>query len=93
MMFYDLRVDNIKCEGCAASILSKLSDIAGVSQVKVDVGQGQVSWHSDSDLTEQVAQCLHQLGYPQAGSTSGLDALGAKAKSYVSCAIGKMSKE
>lgn len=92
-MQHRLNVDNIKCGGCAHSIVSKLSALDGVSDVAVDVEQGQVTFSSKNELIDQVKSQLKSMGYPEAGSLEGLGAAGAKAKSFVSCAIGKVTKE
>ncbi|WP_029933927.1 heavy-metal-associated domain-containing protein [Thiomicrospira pelophila] len=92
-MQHRLNVDNIKCGGCAHSIVSKLSGLDGVTDVTVDVEQGQVTFSSKNELIDQVKSELKSIGYPVAGSLEGLGAVGAKAKSFVSCAIGKVTKE
>ncbi|MBE0493427.1 MAG: heavy-metal-associated domain-containing protein [Thiomicrospira sp.] len=92
-MQHRLEVDNIKCGGCAHSIVSKLSALDGLSDVAVDVEQGQISFSSENELIDQVKLQLKSMGYPEVGSLEGLGAAGAKAKSFVSCAIGKMTKE
>lgn len=89
-----IHVENIKCGGCANSIRKKLSVIDAVKDVDVDVESGQVSYDAETtQAVEEVKEVLRSMGYPQAGSQSGLSAAGAKAKSYVSCALGKMSDE
>ncbi|HEY9017446.1 heavy metal-associated domain-containing protein [Thiomicrospira sp.] len=92
-MQHRLDVDNIKCGGCAHSIVSKLSGLDGVSDVAVDIEQGQVTFSSKNELIDQVKLQLKNMGYPETGSLEGLGAAGAKAKSFVSCAIGKVTKE
>lgn len=91
-MQHFLAVENIKCGGCANGIISKLSAIEGVNQVEVDVESGQVGFDADESLLEQVRKTLLSMGYPEVGSVEGLAAAGAKAKSFVSCAIGKVTK-
>ncbi|MDX1796809.1 MAG: heavy metal-associated domain-containing protein [Hydrogenovibrio sp.] len=89
-----ISVENIKCGGCANSIRKKLSAIEAVNAVDVDVESGQVSFEAETDATlEEVKSLLRALGYPETGTQAGLSAAGAKAKSYVSCALGKMSDE
>jgi copper chaperone len=38
-----------------------------------------------------VAKRLLELGYPERGTASGIGSAAAKAKSFVSCAIGRVS--
>lgn len=84
-----LQVQNLKCGGCANTISSKLSAIHGVSKVEVDVDTSEVSFESPSEeIVNQVKTVLHKIGYPEVGDDNSL---GTKAKSYVSCAIGKVS--
>jgi len=90
-MQYQVKADNIKCGGCANRIVSQLSELAGVESVTVDHEQGIVSWSASEDLVGAVCEKLAALGYPESGSIEGIAAVGAKAKSFVSCAIGKAS--
>ena len=90
-MNLDIRVENIKCGGCANSIEKKIRTISGVSDVVVDIENGKVVVSGDSLDRDKVIQELTHMGYPEAGSVEGLKAAAKKAKSYVSCAIGKLS--
>lgn len=93
---WEIEVENIKCGGCANSIRQQLGTLAGVTAVEVDVVQGKVivSFSEDNEaLREEVLAQLLKMGYPQAGSVRGLSAAGAKAKSFVSCAVGKLSDD
>jgi len=92
-MQHCLVVENIKCGGCAHSIVSKLSILEGVNAVQVDVEKGTVCFESISEQVEQVKAKLADMGYPEQGTLEGLSSVGAKAKSFVSCAIGKMTKD
>jgi copper chaperone len=38
----------------------------------------------------QVVSCLQGMGYPETGSVQGLKAASAKARSFVSCAVGRL---
>lgn len=81
-------VENMKCGGCANSISMKLSDLPGVTSVKVDIDSGVIDIEGEFDL-EEVTQKLDAMGYPVTGRNNLLK----KTKSYVSCAIGKMSQD
>lgn len=85
-------VDNIKCGGCAKSIENKLLKEEGIDNVQVDVENGIVNVNGGEHDPKQIAEVLRTLGYPERDSVEGFDALKAKAKSYVSCAIGRMDK-
>jgi copper chaperone len=45
----------------------------------------------DESVRNATIKALLTMGYPEQGSVEGLDALKGKAKSVVSCAIGKIS--
>ncbi len=92
-----VKVENIKCDGCANQITKTLSAVEGVKAVTVDVAQGEVhvsfKTAENAEALKQIIQTtLLSKGYPEVGSVEGLKAAGAKAKSFVSCAIGKMTK-
>jgi copper chaperone len=54
-------------------------------------GYKKVSVMADDSLREAIAAKLKSMGYPEYGSVSGLDAGLANTKSFVSCAIGRVS--
>jgi len=90
-MTYEIKVENIKCGGCAGTINKRLNKLDAVSDCQVDVENGIVSITGDESSKKDVAQLLLKLGYPESGTAEGLEAAKAKAKSFVSCAVGKMS--
>ena len=90
-MNHIIDVENIKCGGCANTIENKLKKLDSVTQVSVNVEQGQVTVEADDDSRAQLVETLLASGYPVKGTAEGLKAAKAKAKSFVSCAIGKMS--
>ena len=90
-MNHIIDVENIKCGGCANTIESKLKKLDSVTQVSVNVEQGQVTVEADDDSRAQLVETLLASGYPEKGTAEGLKAAKAKARSFVSCAIGKMS--
>ncbi len=89
-MSYTIAVENIKCGGCANSIRTKLVDQELADSVTVDIEQGQVEIDGNPDLREQAITALAKMGYPETGSVEGMKAAAAKAKSFVSCAIGRI---
>lgn len=82
-------VQNLKCGGCANTITKNLATIDGIENVAVNVEESSVcfSYANESQLKE-IKDKLKTLGYPEDGASNSL---GSKAKSYVSCAIGKMN--
>jgi copper chaperone len=90
MMAWTIAVENVKCGGCARSIKSAIGAVAGVTGAEVDVTSGEVRIDGDEAARPAIVQRLRELGYPERGTASGLNSAVAMAKSYVSCAIGKM---
>lgn len=86
-----IHVENIKCGGCEKSIVKGLSEINGVEQLSVNRDTQTISYVGDPSTREAVVAKLLAMGYPEQGSVSGLSAGLANAKSFVSCAIGRMS--
>ncbi len=84
-------VENIKCAGCARQIHNRLLQIPGVLAVEVDVTGEYVIVTSISNNRKELSEALKGMGYPEKGTSEGIDALQAVLKSYVSCAIGKVS--
>jgi copper chaperone CopZ len=84
-----LYVQNLKCGGCANTITKNITAIKHISNVIIKVEESSVAFDSDTPETvELVKEKLKSLGYPEDGTANNL---GSKAKSYVSCAIGKMN--
>ena len=86
-----IEIDNLKCGGCARSIQKGLAELPGVSDVEVDRDLQLVRFKGTQDIRSQVADKLRAMGYPEKGSLHGLQAGVANAKSFVSCAIGRMA--
>ena len=82
-------IQNLKCNGCATTISNKLGNLQDVSDIEVNVENDSVSFTYEDELAFENAKELHKvIGYPEVGEENGLT---TKAKSYVSCAVGKMS--
>ena len=90
-MAYQISVENIKCGGCANTIKTKISEMEQVDGCDVDVESGTVSIEGDEQHRAAVSGRLLELGYPESGTAEGLKAAKAKAKSFVSCAVGRMN--
>ncbi len=84
----------MKCGGCAGSIKKGLKSFTEVSEVVVDVENESVEiTHNDDLPIEKLKEKLSSMGYPEKGTLEGFDKFAANAKSYVSCAIGKISND
>lgn len=90
-----IEVENIRCGGCANSITQKLMEDERIDNISIDIEKQMVSFDTDNADTDTVREAaskqLFSLGYPEKGSVEGLESLKEKAKSVVSCAVGKMS--
>jgi copper chaperone CopZ len=83
-------VQNLKCDGCAKTITSRLSEMNQLSDIYVDTETASVHFtYENIDDAILVKDKLKALGYP---SIQYKNSLSAKARSYVSCATGKMLK-
>ncbi len=90
MLKRTLSLHNLKCGGCASTIINALSKIDTLTNIKVDIENELVSFDYKSPQSlEQAIQRLQKLGYPLATNDNHLR---DKAKSYLSCAIGRISK-
>ncbi|MBD0776923.1 heavy-metal-associated domain-containing protein [Maribacter sp. ANRC-HE7] len=84
-------VQNLKCGGCARTITNKLSEMENISEVDVITESSSVTFtYAAAEDTLRVKDKLKELGYP---SVDSKNTFATKAKSFVSCATGKMSKE
>ena len=86
----NLIIQNLKCGGCEATILERLSGLQNITNISIDQEESEISFEYISpDTIETVKSELSKLGYPVVGEKNNLS---KKAKSYVSCAIGKMKQ-
>lgn len=92
-MHYEITVENIKCGGCAGTITKKISAIDGVNSIEVEIENGIVKVDGAEGLQEIITSALLKLGYPESGTAEGIAAAKAKAKSFVSCAVGKLNSD
>ncbi len=88
-----IEVENIKCGGCAGSIRKGLAALEGVRTVEVDIDGGVVEVEAPEAQRDEIVRKLASMGYPATGSLHGLKSAGAKARSYVSCVVGRMDKD
>ncbi|MEI8136024.1 MAG: heavy metal-associated domain-containing protein [Bacteroidota bacterium] len=87
-----IKVDNLKCGGCANTIEKILGKISGVDKVDVLVDNDEIILHHFANINiDSIKKTLKKLGYPETGTTKGIEKAAENIKSYVSCAIGKLS--
>jgi copper chaperone CopZ len=82
-----IKVCNLKCGGCEQSVKRALAK-NGFKNIEVNIVEQLISFEGDEILAKEI---LSQMGYPEAGSAAA-KSLGKKAKSYFSCAIGRVIK-
>jgi copper chaperone len=60
-----LKVDGMSCEHCVKAVTQAVSDVAGTSNVKVDLKAGTASFnHSGSDdLVAKVKTAIDEAGF------------------------------
>ena len=92
-MNYEISVENIKCGGCAGTIIKNINAIDGVESTDVEIEAGIVKVAGIDGLLETLSASLLNMGYPETDSVEGIAAAKAKAKSFVSCAVGKFNTE
>ena len=85
-------VENIKCGGCAGTIQKKLMEDERISHVGVNIEEGVVIIDAHEDASDDWRESLLSMGYPEKGSAEGIKAAKAKAKSFVSCAVGRVDQ-
>jgi copper chaperone len=87
MMTTKIQIENLKCGGCAATIKKGLLTLDTKSQIEIDIEKSIVAITSEKDNVEEIKLKLSKLGYPEVGDKNTVL---HKAKSFVSCAVGRM---
>jgi copper chaperone CopZ len=87
-MKQQFEVENIKCGGCVNSIKTALLKLKGVESIEVDKDIDTIALTGTIER-DLVIKKLNDLGYPEKGQNTMVK----KAKSYVSCAVGRMSEK
>jgi copper chaperone CopZ len=86
-----INILNLKCNGCANTIKKGLLSIDGVDEVQVELENSEITINEVSaSIFETVTAKLSKMGYPEVGDANTML---HKAKSFVSCATGKMAKD
>lgn len=89
-MLQTFKVQNVKCSGCAATLKSKLHEKFGEIEVNLEVEPREITLDIKEDQTETLKNALRGLGYPLVDEKLNFfENNTAKAKSFVSCAVGK----
>ena len=84
------QVQNVKCGGCAATLRTKLQEKFGEIDVNLEVEPREITLDIEKQNIESLRVALRGLGYPLSDDKlSAFETTTTKAKSYVSCAVGK----
>jgi copper chaperone len=89
-MEHAIEAENIKCGGCANTIVSALKRDPRVQDVSVEIAGGRVVVCAPDEARADIVKMLAGLGYPEKGSVEGLRSVTAKAMSFASCAVGRL---
>ena len=84
-----VHIENLKCGGCAATIKKGILGIQSVDDVEIDLETSEVKVSHSEDVVSSIKEKLSKLGYPESGDKNTVL---HKAKSFVSCAVGRMEK-
>ena len=85
-------VHNVKCGGCANTLISSLKEEYGEVTVDLEVHPRKITLDIEENRLEELKLKLRSLGYPlTTDELSGFDKAAATAKSFVSCAVGKFN--
>ena len=85
------QVENVKCGGCAATLKNKLLDTYGEVEINLELMPREITLEVETDQIDALKAALRSLGYPMSDEELNfVDNTTAKAKSFVSCAVGKV---
>ena len=86
-----LQVENVKCGGCANTLKKALYNDFGEVEVNLETMPREIIIEIEDSKMETLKLKLRSIGYPLSDDElSTLQNVGAKAKSFVSCAVGKL---
>ncbi len=86
-----LKVNNVKCGGCAGTLTKELLKDFGKVSVNLEIEPREITLEIDDNRMQELQIKLKSLGYPlTTDKLSTFEIVGTTAKSYISCAIGKI---
>lgn len=90
-MLQTFEVLNVKCGGCANTLIKSLANDFGEVNVDLECQPRKITLRIEEHQIEILKLTLRGLGYPlTTDELNTLQTLTTSAKSFVSCAIGKM---
>ena len=85
-------VINVKCGGCANTLKTSLEEEFGEIKVNLEVEPRQITLNIEESNVPALRLKLKRLGYPMSDEDlSTIEGFSTTAKSFVSCAVGKMN--
>ena len=82
---------NVKCGGCANTLKKSLLEEFGEVEVNLEVMPREITLKIEENQIESLKSKLKTLGYPlSSDELNTIEKITTTAKSFVSCAIGKM---
>ena len=91
MGLQSFEVNNVKCGGFANTLKKSLKEDFGDVEVNLEVTPRVITLDIDDTKIDTLKSKLRTLGYPLVtDELSTLENIQTKAKSFVSCAIGKL---
>jgi len=82
---------NVKCGGCANSLKKGLAQEFGEVEVDLEVLPRVITLDIEEQDIEKLKAKVKAMGYPFASESMGfVDETATKAKSFISCAVGKI---
>lgn len=89
-----LEVHNVKCGGCAGTLKKALLTEFGDVKVDLEVEPRKITLDIEESQMEDLKVILRKLGYPlTTDELSPFQTASTTAKSFVSCAIGKIDNK
>jgi copper chaperone CopZ len=83
---------NVKCGGCANTLIKSLKEEFGDVEVNLELHPRQITLDIEDSKKEALKLKLRSLGYPlTSDELSGFEKATTTAKSFISCAIGKIN--
>jgi copper chaperone CopZ len=94
MAIMQFEVFNVKCGGCAHTLSSSLEDEFGPIEINLDADPRVITVDIEPGQESSLKIKLKKLGYPLASDElKSMETITTTAKSYVSCAIGKIKQK
>lgn len=84
----EIKIANLKCNGCASTIRKELLNIKGINHVDVELEKDSVEVSYENVDRAIIINKLHSLGYPEATEKNGLL---LQLKSFTSCMVGRVN--